>query len=134
VRVAFERNFRQFSYCELAYINILGVSVYEPYISQLIRHSRASGSYHYFIDRGMLLSRQLLNQCFRVVNLKSSLRKFCFRHHDLVNRYIISVSQMTKDMLRLSYLQSGPLLIHGLSFWICNKSNTTGVTSGFRGV
>ena len=34
--------------------------------------------------------------------LKSSLRKFYGRHHDLINRYGISVSQMTMDMFHLS--------------------------------
>jgi hypothetical protein len=35
---------------------------------------------------------------FRMVKLKSSLRMFYGRYHDLVNRYGISVSQMTTDM------------------------------------
>ena len=39
-----------------------------------------------------LLKRKLLNQGFLLVNLKSSLRKFYGRHHDLVKRYGISVS------------------------------------------
>jgi hypothetical protein len=34
--------------------------------------------------------------------LKSSLRQFYGRHHDLVDRYGISVSQMTTDMFHLS--------------------------------
>jgi len=36
------------------------------------------------------------------VKLKSSLRKFYGRQHDLVDRYGISVSQMTTDMFHLS--------------------------------
>ena len=43
----------------------------------------------------MLLTRELLNQGFLLVNLKSSLRKVYKRHHDLVNRYKISVSHTT---------------------------------------
>jgi len=39
---------------------------------------------------------------FLLVKLKSSLRKFYGRHHDLVDRYGISVSQMTTDMFHLS--------------------------------
>jgi hypothetical protein len=39
---------------------------------------------------------------FLLVKLKSSLRKFYSRHHDLVDRYGISVSQMTTDMFHLS--------------------------------
>ena len=51
-----------------------------------------------FLDSELLLTRKLLNQGFLLVTLKSSLRKFYGRHHDLVDRYGISVSQMTTDM------------------------------------
>ena len=34
------------------------------------------------------------------------------RHHDLVDRYGISASQMTTDVFHLSYTLPGPLLIH----------------------
>jgi hypothetical protein len=39
-----------------------------------------------FLESGWLLTRKPLNQGFLVVKLKSSLRKFKGRHHDLVNR------------------------------------------------
>jgi hypothetical protein len=51
----------------------------------------------------LLLTRKLLNQGFLLVKLKSSLQKCYGRHHDLVDRYGISVSQMTTDMFHLSY-------------------------------
>jgi hypothetical protein len=41
----------------------------------------------------MLLTRKLLKQGFRLVKVKSSLRKCDGRHHDLINSYVISVSQ-----------------------------------------
>ena len=41
-----------------------------------------------------------------MLNLKSSPRKHYSRHHDMVNRYGISVSQMTTDMFRLSESKS----------------------------
>ena len=41
------------------------------YISQLIRYSRASGSYQDSVDRGVLLTRKILNQRFQVVKLKA---------------------------------------------------------------
>ena len=82
--------------------NIPAAPAYGVYISQLIRYSRACGSYQDFLDRGLLLTRKLLNQGFLLVKLKSSLRKFYGRHHDLVDRYGISVSQMTTDMFHLS--------------------------------
>jgi hypothetical protein len=53
---------------------------------------RVCGSYQVFIDRGLLLTRKLLNQEFLLVKLKSSLRKCYGLHHDLVNRYGTSVS------------------------------------------
>ena len=57
------------------------------------------GTEQYFLGRGLLLTRKLLNQGFLLVKLRSSLRKLYGRHHDLVNRYGISVSQMTTGML-----------------------------------
>jgi hypothetical protein len=52
------------------------------YIS--LRYSRACGSYQDFLDRGLVLTRKLLNQGFLLVKLKSSLRKFYGRHHGYV--------------------------------------------------
>jgi hypothetical protein len=82
--------------------NIPAAPAYGVYISQLIRYSRACGSYQDFLDRWLLLTRKLLNQGFLLVKLKSSFRRFYSRHHDLVDRYGISVSQMTMDMFLLS--------------------------------
>ena len=53
--------------------NIPAASAYGVYISQLIRYSRACGSYQDFLDRGLLLTRKLLNQGFLLVKLKSSI-------------------------------------------------------------
>ena len=82
--------------------NIPAAPAYRVYISQLIQYSRACGSYHDFLDRSLLLIMKLVNQGFLVVKLKSSFRTFYGRHHDLVNRYGISVSQMTTDMFHWS--------------------------------
>jgi hypothetical protein len=81
------------------YSNIPSEPTYEVYISQLIRYSRACGSYKNFLDSGLLLTRKLLNQGFIWVKLKSSLRTYYGRHYDLVDRYGIYVPQMTMDML-----------------------------------
>ena len=67
--------------------NIPAAPTYGVYISQLIRYSRACDSYQDFLDRGLLLTRKLLSQGFLLVMLKSSLRTFYGRHHDLVDRY-----------------------------------------------
>ena len=77
--------------------NITTAPAYGVYISQLIRYHRACGSYQDFPDRGLLLTRKLLNQGFFLAKLKSLLRKFYARH-----RYGIFVSQMTTDMFHLS--------------------------------
>ena len=77
--------------------NIPEAPAYGVYISQLIRYSRACISYHNFIDRGLLLTRKLLNQEFQMVKFKSSFRKFYGRHHELVDCYGITVSQMVLD-------------------------------------
>jgi hypothetical protein len=82
--------------------NIPAPPTYGVYISQLIRYSRTYGSYQDFLDRGLLLTRKLLNQGFLLVKLRSLPRKFYSRHYDLVDRYEISVSQMTTDMFHLS--------------------------------
>ena len=84
------------------YRKIPAAPAYRLYISQLIRYSRVCNSDQDFLDRGLLLTRKLLNQGFLLVKLKSSRRKFYGRQHDLVDRYGIPVSQMTMDMLHLS--------------------------------
>ena len=83
--------------------------VYGVYISQLIRYSRACGSFQDFLDRRLLLTSKLLNQWFLLVKLKSSLRRSYGHHHDLVNRYGISVSQMTMDVFLPERLSSPPV-------------------------
>ena len=82
--------------------NIPAAPAYGVYISQLVRYFRACGSYQDFLDRGLLLTGKLLNQGFLLVILKSSLRKFYGRHHDLVDRFGMYVSQITTDMFHLS--------------------------------
>jgi hypothetical protein len=52
--------------------NIPAAPAHEVYISQLIRYSRACGSYQEFLYRGLLLTRKLLNQGFLLVKLKLS--------------------------------------------------------------
>ena len=82
--------------------NIPVAPEYAVYNSQLIQYSGSCGSYQDFLDRGVLLTRKLLNQAFLLLKLKSSLLKLCSHHHDLVDRYGIYVSQLTTDMFHLS--------------------------------
>jgi hypothetical protein len=72
----------------------------------MIRYARACGFYQDFIDIGLLLTRKLLNKGFLLVKLKSLLRTFYGRHHDLVDGYEINVSQKTTDMFHLSFPRS----------------------------
>ena len=84
--------------------NIPAAPAYGVYIFQFIRYSRACIFYHYVFDRGVLITRKLLNQKFQMVKLRSSLRKIYGRHHELVDSYGITVSQMISDMfLRRNY-------------------------------
>jgi hypothetical protein len=79
-------------------------------VHEILRYRRyydtACGSYQDFLDRGLLLARNLLNQGFLLVKMKSSLRKFY--------GYGISVSQITTDMFHLSSTLPGHFLIHDL--------------------
>jgi hypothetical protein len=50
--------------------NIPESPAYGVYISQLIRYSRVRGSSQDFLDRGLLLTRKLLNQGFLLLKLK----------------------------------------------------------------
>ena len=88
------------------------------YISQLMRYFPRTFSYQDLLEKSLLLTRKLLNQGFLLGNLKLSLRKFYNRHHDLVNRYQISVSHTTTYaplVVGTSRSLSGPFLIHELS-------------------
>ena len=82
--------------------NIPAAPAYGVHIYQLIRYTRACGSFRGFHDRRLQLIMKLLKQGFLVVKLKSSLRKFYVRHHDLVNHYGVAVSQMTTEIFCLS--------------------------------
>jgi hypothetical protein len=53
--------------------NIPAGPIYGVHISQVIRYSRACGSYQDLLDKGLLLTRKLLNQGFILVKLKSSI-------------------------------------------------------------
>ena len=95
--------------------NIPAAPAYGVYISKLIRYTRACGPYHEFCERGLLLSVKPLNQGLLLDELKSSHRKFYGRHHDLADRYGISVTNEYMDMFHLSKTLRGPFLGHDLS-------------------
>ena len=68
------------------------------------------------------------NQGLAIAKLKSSLRKFYGLHHDLVDRYVIYVSQNTTCLKHFPVLSSF-MTYHGF-VKIKIKINTTGATSG----
>jgi len=109
--------------------NIPAAPAYGVYISQLIQYSRACGSYQVFLDRGLLLTRKLLNQGFLLFKLKSLLRKFYGRHHD----WLIVMEYLCHKWPRICSTCSKqfPILSSFMTYHrVCNKINTTGVTSG----
>ena len=69
------------------------------HIFQLLLYSKASGSFQYLLDRGLLLKRKLLNLWLSWNN--ALLRKRYGSHHDLDNRCGIYVLQITREMFRL---------------------------------
>jgi hypothetical protein len=74
----------------------------------------------------LLLTIKLLNQEFLLVKLKSSLRKFYGCHHDLVDRYRISVSQICSICRKHKSVLSSFMTYHHR----VNQINTTGATTG----
>ena len=69
----YDKNYFNFPMVNFPFIcsNIPAELVHGVYISQLLLYSRACGSYHDVLDRGLLPTRKLLNYGFLVVKLKS---------------------------------------------------------------
>jgi hypothetical protein len=74
--------------------NIPASPAYGIYMSQLMCYCRACAQYSDFLDRVQLLTQKLLKQDYVAPRLKSSLQKLYGRHHNLVDRYEISVSNL----------------------------------------
>jgi hypothetical protein len=85
----------------------------------MIRYSRACGSYQDFLDRGMLLTRKLLNQGFLLVKLKALL---VYARHGYVP---LVVSTTTKDRVTRIPLQTeGERRCTGSLSSSCSNSDT----------
>ena len=82
--------------------NIPSAPAYGVYISQLIRYARACRKYTDFVYRAKLLTNKLLKQGYAVRRLRSSLQKFYGRHHELVDKYGATISNMRNDLFPLS--------------------------------
>lgn len=102
--------------------NIQATPAYGVYASQLIRYSRAIS----IIVLGLLITRRLPHQKFIVAKLRSSIQMFDDRHHALVTRYRICV---TNDII--CYRKHNFVIAFSFITYhrILNKSSTTGVMS-----
>ena len=78
--------------------NIPSAPAYGVYTSQLIRYARASSQYEDFTNRSILLTKKLLLQGYEEERLKLTLRKFYGRHHELVDHYNVTISQLATDL------------------------------------
>ena len=111
--------------------NVPATSAYGLYISQLIRYSRACGSYHEFLDRRLLLTRKSLNQGFLVVKLKSplSLKSFTVASTTWLTttEYLCHKWPRTCSVCRNCNMILSSFITY---YRVCNKSNTTVATYG----
>ena len=87
-----------FIFIPFLYSNIPLAPAYGVYVSQLIRCSRASPKYVDFVALGILLSQKFLRQGYESIKLRSSLKKFYGRHHELIGHYDKSVSEIIFDI------------------------------------
>ena len=98
---------------------LLASPAYGVYISQLIRYSRACGSYQEFLDRGLLLTRKLLNH-FESFTLATMTWLTVTEH--IYHKWPRICSICRKHF---------PVLSSFMNYHrICNSSNTTSCTVG----
>ena len=78
--------------------NIPSAPAYGVYVSQLICYARACSNYQDYMVRGKVLTTKLLSQGYQKTKLVATPKKFCGRHHDLVNPYNVAVSRIVSDV------------------------------------
>jgi hypothetical protein len=96
-------------------------------VAELIRYSRACESYHDFLDRKLLLTRNLLNELVKLK--KSSLKSFTVGTITwlTVREYLCHKCPRICSVCRNHYpVPSSFMTYHR----VCNRSNTTGATCG----
>ena len=81
--------------------NIPASPAYGVYVSQLIRYARACSVYADFLGRASLLTSKLLKQGYLQLCLIATCKKFYGRHHSLVIKYGVSVSQLIADLFTM---------------------------------
>jgi hypothetical protein len=77
--------------------NIPFSPAYSVYISQLIRHARASFGYEDFSKRCKLLTKKFMLQGYNESRLKSSFRKFYGRYSDIVCDFKVLLAHILND-------------------------------------
>ena len=77
--------------------NIPSAPAYDVYASQLIRYARACSNNQDFMERGKVLTTQLLSQGYQKIKLVGILKMFYSRHHALVNLYNVAVFRIVSD-------------------------------------
>ena len=82
--------------------NIPSAPAYGFFLSQLIRYAKACRNYAVFLYRTRLLTIRLLEQRYVATRLKSLLQKFYCRHHELMDRYGVSICTMKTDLFNMS--------------------------------
>ena len=60
-------------------------------------------------SRSSRLGNRLQRQGYLLPRLKAALKKFYGRHHDIIDRFDVSVSQMTRDMFTVRDLVCGDI-------------------------
>ena len=71
--------------------NFPAKQAYGIYISQHVRYCRACAKYSDFLDRDQMTTEKLLKQSYR-------------RHHELVERYKVSISKMAMYLSPFTYI------------------------------
>ena len=105
--------------------NIPSLPAYSVFISQLIRYTRTSSSCNCFIQRATQITNKLLELRYIKGCLKSLLRKFYGRYVDLIKQYVIPLSRMLHDILKLDQIQWHPpsiRLLHQFMKFLPNLS------------
>ena len=84
--------------------------------TQLRRYSRACRNYSDLFTRPSRWRRNYSNRGYVVPGLRSSLHKLYGRHHELIDRYRMSVSRMTTDPLPFRSTCCRPSFFRGPCF------------------
>ena len=101
---------------------------FAPCENKLLYSNQFLDSYSDFLNRAKTLSQKLLGQGYVQPLLLSSLQKLYGRHHDIIERYEVWVSQMRINIFRLYF---SPDIITGIDStldWLIY--NVTGVVYG----